>query len=329
MGEAWFVPLWDSTPRPLLAAGLGIVAAAISLPLIRSSLAICGVTMTSRPWRSAIATGFVVALYAWLMLQFAVERIDEVRPGPVWDRLRIVHHTVLIVLLAAVTVTDWKTTFIPNIVIQVGLVIGVSLAVISGDLQMTHVWVDWNAEIPRFTGPYLPEWMKHHPHLHGLAWSVAGAACGAAITGAVRRISRWALGVPALGDGDVWLMAMIGSFLGWQAAIVAFLLAPLSALVAGIPMRLATGRPYIPYGPFLALASILVMSSWRWIWQLEWSLGSAVVREDRRAVFSMRRLFGDPLALVAIAGVVAIALAAMLGWRRWSSGWKVKRVGGG
>lgn len=325
MVEAWFVPLWDGTPRPLLAAVLGAIAALVSLPLHRRCLAVCGVVSASRPWRSAIATGVVVAVYAWLMLQFAVERIDEVRPGPVWDRLRIVHHSVLIVLLSAVTVTDWKTTFIPDFVIWLGLAIGVSLAAISGDLQMSHVWVDWNEAIPRFSGPYLPEWMKRHPHWHGLAWSVAGAVCGGVMTEAVRRISRWALGKPALGEGDSWLMAMIGAFLGWQATIIAFLLAPLLAVVVGVPVRLSTDRPYIPYGPFLALAAVVVMTGWRWIWQFETSLGTVVAQEDRRAVFSVRRLFGDPLALVGIAGVVLVALAVMLGWRRWSSGWKVTR----
>jgi leader peptidase (prepilin peptidase)/N-methyltransferase len=325
MIESWLVPLWDATPRPLLAGGLGLIAAIVSLPLIRHCLVICDAAPASLPWKSAIATGILVGLFAWLMLQFGVQRIDEVRPGPVWDRLRIIHHAVLITLLAAATVTDWRTCFIPNFIPYIGIVLGIALAVISGDLQMSHAWVDWNQAVPGFLGPALPAWMDAHRHLHGLVWSLAGALCGAFATAAVRLVARWAMGVTALGSGDVWLMAMIGAYLGWQATLIAFLLAPLLALAVGLPLKLMTGRPYIPYGPFLAAAAIVVLCLWRWIWTFEVNFGSTLPRADRRSMFSVRRLFGDPLALVGIAIVVLIALAVMLAWTRWKAGWQIQR----
>jgi leader peptidase (prepilin peptidase)/N-methyltransferase len=325
MVEAWLVPLWDGTPKPLLAGGLGALAAVVSLPLIRHTLTICEAPPTHRPWKSALATGLLVALYAWLMLSLHVQRIDEVRPSAVWDRLRILHHAVLIVLLAAATFTDWKTCFIPDVVPIAGTVWGVALAVISGDLQMQHVWVDWNEAVPGFFGPQLPDWMDAHHHWHGLAWSLAGAGCGAALTGVVRCVSKWALGIPALGTGDIWLLAMIGCFLGWQATVIAFLLAPVLALTVGLPLKFIQRRPYIPYGPFLALSAYIVLCSWRWIWMLDVNLGSSLAPHDRRASFSIRRLFGDPAALAAIAAVIVVALAIMLGWRRWQSTWTVSR----
>jgi leader peptidase (prepilin peptidase) / N-methyltransferase len=323
MFEAWFVPLWDGTPRPVLAAVLGAIAFFVSLPLIRHCLVICGAPPKGHPWGASIATGLLVAAFSWLMLQYDVQRISEVRPLPVMDRLLIVHHGVLLVLVAAATATDWKTCYIPDVVTTVGLILGILVASVSGDAQIAHVWVDWNQEIPNFQGPWIPGWLSMHPHLHGLAWSVAGAACGAALTSIVRVISRWALGAPALGSGDVWLLAMVGSYLGWQATIITFLLAPILALIVGLPLKMATSRPYIPYGPFLSAAAAIVMFTWRWIWMLEWNLGSALPGVDRRTTFAVRRLFGDPVALLAIGGVVIVALAAMLGWKRWQSGWDV------
>ncbi|MBX3441716.1 MAG: prepilin peptidase [Planctomyces sp.] len=325
MGEAWFVPLWDSTPQPLLAGLLGVAALLASRPLIGRCLAICEAPEPRRAWRPAIATGVLVGVFAWLMLTIDVQRIPEVRPSPVWDRLVIVHHSVLLVLLTAAATSDWRTCYIPDLAPLLGLAIAIPAATLSGDLQICHLWVDWNEEVPGFQGPYLPGWLSAHPHWHGLAWSLAGAACGAALTGTVRGISRWALGMPALGAGDVLLMAMIGAYLGWQPTVLAFLLAPVLAIAVGLPVRVSTGRPYIPYGPFLALAAMVVLFTWRWLWMLEWSYGSPLRPGDRRTTFAVRRLFGDPWALIGIAAAVAVALAGLLAWRRWQASWSVSR----
>jgi leader peptidase (prepilin peptidase)/N-methyltransferase len=323
MIESWLVPIWDSTIPIALAAEIGVVAAIASLFLMRHCFAVCEVPQRW-PWAPALATGLLVTGYAWLMLEYHVERIDEVRPGPVWDRLRVIHHATLIVLLTAATVTDWKTTYIPDLIAWIGLPLGIGLATLSGDLQVSHVWVDWNQAIPRFSGPYLPEWMKSHPHLHGFAWSTLGALCGAALCIGVRFISRKALGQPALGPGDTFLMATIGSYLGWQPTVIAFLIAPVLAIGLGLAIRAVSGRTYIPYGPFLAAAAVIVLCSWRWIWEFESRLGSAF-GDDRKPTFSVRRLFGDPAMLLGIAGVVIVALAIALRWKRWQSEWNVNR----
>ncbi|MFO1064238.1 MAG: prepilin peptidase [Pirellulales bacterium] len=56
--------------------------------------------------------------------------------------------------------------------------------------------------------------------------SLMGLACGGGITWALRIIARWTLGVEALGFGDVTLMAMIGTFIGWQPSLLVFFVAP-------------------------------------------------------------------------------------------------------
>jgi leader peptidase (prepilin peptidase)/N-methyltransferase len=65
-----------------------------------------------------------------------------------------------------------------------------------------------------------------------------------------------------MGLGDVTLMALIGSLLGVQGALMTFIIAPFIGSVIGIVI-LATKRDHIiPYGPFLSLAALVVF-----IWQ--------------------------------------------------------------
>jgi len=61
----------------------------------------------------------------------------------------------------------------------------------------------------------------------------------------------------SMGGGDVKLLAMIGAFLGWQKAVVTFLLAPFLGVVIGVINLIVKKDHTIPYGPFLSLAAIL------------------------------------------------------------------------
>jgi leader peptidase (prepilin peptidase)/N-methyltransferase len=60
----------------------------------------------------------------------------------------------------------------------------------------------------------------------------------------------------AMGGGDIKLMAMIGSFLGWKLALFAFFLAPVFGSAVGIVLKVRDGRDVIPYGPYLSLAAV-------------------------------------------------------------------------
>jgi leader peptidase (prepilin peptidase)/N-methyltransferase len=89
---------------------------------------------------------------------------------------------------------------------------------------------------------------------------------GAGLIWSVRVIFSAILGKEAMGFGDVTLLAMIGTYLGWQAPIYIFFVAPCIGLVFGlVQLALGFGRE-IPYGPFLCLATAIVMVAWRWFW---------------------------------------------------------------
>lgn len=256
----------------------------------------------------AILTGLLFAAYWYLVLDpqaLLAHATPEVRPGPFWIFGRGVGHLLLITLLVAGTATDLRNYIIPDQVTAPGMIIGVLLATISGDTQIIHIWVDWNDPLTFLHGPFIPTWLKEHHHLHGLAWSMAGLITGGGITWLIRWVGSLVLGQESLGLGDVTLMAMIGSFLGWQPVIFVIVLAPLSAIFVGLAVRISTGRNYIPFGPYLSLAAVIVLLSWRWLWMLEAS-----------AEFSVRKLFGDAIGLAILAGISLVSFVLLLGFVR-------------
>lgn len=251
-------------------------------------------------------------LFVWMSLVGQSQSTPEVIPSEGWRQARVIYHLSLITLLLVITATDFKSYYILDWCCWLGVIIALSGAVISGQFQIAHVWVDWNAEIPQLRGPYLPEWMQHHPHLHGLAWSLAGGVCGFVITAIIRWIAALVLQMPALGFGDVLLMGMVGTYLGWQPTLVALMIAPLCAVGIGAAVKLFGNRPALPYGPFLAIASLIVLFCWKWIWMAEFAF-SADGGQNRVTSFAVRRFFGDPIALLVVFGLSLGLFVVLLG----------------
>jgi len=100
----------------------------------------------------------------------------------------------------------------------------------------------------------------------GLITSLVGLAAAGLIVWVTRIVGGWALQQQAMGFGDVTLMAMIGAFTGWQAAVLIFFLAPIAALLVHGLMWLFTRDNALPYGPYLCLSTAVVVGGWRWIW---------------------------------------------------------------
>ena len=61
----------------------------------------------------------------------------------------------------------------------------------------------------------------------------------------------------SMGGGDVKLLAMIGAFLGWKAALLTFFIAPFLGIGVGLVNMVVKKDHLIPYGPFLSLAAIV------------------------------------------------------------------------
>ncbi|QDT42126.1 Leader peptidase PppA [Gimesia alba] len=255
-----------------------------------------------------VMTGVLFAFYYFMVVQLRCLEIPSVIPPEGMFEWRLLYHYILLTLLVAATSIDFREYLIPDQITMPGMVIGVVGATVAGQLQIVHFWVDWNQAIPGLSGPYIPDWIKAHSHWHGLTWSLAGLITGAGLTWGLRLVSSGLLGQEALGLGDVTMMAMVGSFLGWQPILPILLLAPLCGLLIGFLSRAATGKTYLPYGPYLCAATLIVLMGWRWIWLAEWP----ATIPGAPPVFSIRKLYGDATGLAMLGGIALGALILML-----------------
>lgn len=303
---------------PVLASAalFGTITGLLAAVLTRRGLAVCDEADRRWSWMAGLAAALLGAGFTWAYLRWQCQETPMVRPSAVWWYWRIGFHLLLMALLIAATATDLRAYLIPDVLTLPWVLLAIVLMTVAGDLQVQHLWIDWNQEIPQLKEAFVPEWIKQHPHLHGLSVSLVGALVGAGAIWVVRAVSGFALGQEAMGLGDVTLMALIGSFLGWQPVVFVLLLAPLLAIVGAVATSLLSGKTYIPFGPYLSLAAIIVMFNWRWIWMFQVSLGTGGRAENRLTTFAIRRLFGDWQSLQIMAAAILIGLLVLLVLRR-------------
>lgn len=188
---------------------------------------------------------------------------------------RYVYHLVLFESLLVASLIDLDLRIIPDASTLPAMLFGVGAATALGNLYLVPVWFqDRSLQFSLGTllpeslgwltqGPPIPEWIGRNPHLHGLAASLAGLLVGGAVVWGVRIIGRWVLRQEAMGFGDVILMALIGSFIGWQPTLIVFFLAPVCALAVVAASWMFRRQREIPYGPYLSLATVIVVLRWR------------------------------------------------------------------
>jgi leader peptidase (prepilin peptidase)/N-methyltransferase len=192
---------------------------------------------------------------------------------------RCAYHMVLLESLVVASFIDFDLRIIPDGATLPAMAVGVLGWLLLGCVYIVPVWfqdvsmLDALASIsgsrfrPLLSGTTpVPGWIAAHPHLHGLAVSLAGIVVGGGSVWMVRIIGQWVLKREAMGFGDVILMATIGSFLGWQPTLVVFFIAPVCALVVVAAAWIFRRDREIPYGPYLSLATLILLIGWKHIW---------------------------------------------------------------
>ncbi len=204
-----------------------------------------------------------------------------------WLNWRFLYHVVLIEALIVATFIDIDLWIIPDGATLPAMLVGVLGSFLGGQLFIVPVWFQrprlledtatlmelWLGISPLpgwmralLDDPEVLAWIAEHPHLHGLAVSLAGLLVGGGLVWLVRIVGERILKREAMGFGDVILMAMIGSFIGWQPVVVVFFLAPAVALLFVGVSVITQRRGEFPYGPYLSLATLIVLLGWKWIW---------------------------------------------------------------
>lgn len=113
-------------------------------------------------------------------------------------------------------------------------------------------------------GP-LPDWLPPGSWQLGLLTSLAGALAGTLMMRVVGFLFTRGLGKEAMGLGDADVMMMVGAFLGWQVMVIGFFLSVFPALVVGVLQLLLHRDNSLPFGPSLALGTMMALLGWRWL----------------------------------------------------------------
>ncbi|MEQ9408845.1 MAG: prepilin peptidase [Fuerstiella sp.] len=198
----------------------------------------------------------------------------------VWLHLRYALHMLMICGLIVATEIDRRLRIIPDGSTIPVMLLALVVSGIAAQLYIVPIWFQ-DASTVRILQPLMPEWLQPlfvpwdptafiqaSPHLHGFLVSACGALAGAGSVWMVRQIGFLVLKQEAMGFGDVVLMAMIGSVIGWQPVLAVFVFAPMLAIFAAVINWLAHRDNEIPYGPFLSLATLLLLLTWPSSWPL-------------------------------------------------------------
>ncbi len=110
------------------------------------------------------------------------------------------------------------------------------------------------------------------PQLHGVdsplqGWQAAslGVLVGGGSLYLTGMLGDFLFKKESMGGGDIKLLAMAGSILGWQAVAIAFFLSPMLALIPGLLLIYFKKEHVIPYGPFLAMALLVALFADDWL----------------------------------------------------------------
>ena len=191
---------------------------------LRGKCSACKTTISLRYPLIELATGLLFAYTAW-------------RFGATWATLAWCACTAAWMALFWI---DWDTTWLPD------------------SINMPLLWLGLIAAIL---------------HINPLIAQFNDAFWGAVVGYSILIPLAWAVskikGQAAMGNGDYKLLASLGAWLGWQALLPVLLLSSVTGAAIGIGLALnkrlrsynnATGSEgnYMPYGPFLVLAGLIV-----------------------------------------------------------------------
>ena len=141
--------------------------------------------------------------------------------GPTW---RALQGSILFSLLLTISLIDARHYLIPDALSIGGLGAGLALSLLPGPPSILT--------------------------------SVIGAALGFGVLLAVGLLGEWVFKKPAMGGGDIKMMAMVGAFFGPAGAMLTIFIGALAGTLVFAPLSLKTKRE-VPFGVFLGLGAAI------------------------------------------------------------------------
>jgi len=109
-------------------------------------------------------------------------------------------------------------------------------------------------------------WLLPIDHWNSLFGAMIGLAVSGGLIWSIRIVGGLMMGQQAMGFGDVTLMAMVGTFIGWQASLAAFFYGIMIAMLAVILMAIIIRNSYIAFGPYLSMGAVAAVFNWHGVW---------------------------------------------------------------
>jgi len=266
--------IWPSSRCPHCYSA---IAAQDNIPIVswfalRGECRKCGAPISMRYPLVEALVGFLF-LGAYLVDVIAAPR-GAWGQVPTFQLASAAYHCVFLALLVAATFIDFELFLIPDQITVTGMVIGIALGTL------------W----PRVR----PEPGSATTHIQGFWVGLVGLVVGGVLILVVRQCAAFVLAVlrllklteltEGMGLGDLTLLAMIGAFMGWQAAVLTFFLAPFFGLAQAVWKlfnkmkkslgggQLSSSDREMPFGPYLSMAAATLLFSWPWLWP-RWARG--------------------------------------------------------
>jgi leader peptidase (prepilin peptidase)/N-methyltransferase len=172
---------------------------------------------------------------------------------------RMAYHQVLVAALVVATFIDYDLQIIPDEITVPGMAFGVLIGFLAPGIR--------------------PDPSTATTHLDGLWVGLKGLLIGGGLTWSFRFVFSRIFRREAMGQGDITLMGMIGAFLGWQSALLAFFLAPFFGFAPAIwkgarflwklvtRRQLSSSDRELAFGPYLSMAAVSLLLLWEPLWR--------------------------------------------------------------
>jgi leader peptidase (prepilin peptidase)/N-methyltransferase len=152
--------------------------------------------------------------------------------------------------LIVITFIDLDHQIIPDVITLPGMLVGLTFAPFFMSALADPLPFRLEQVIP-----------VHADYLRAFLNSLIGLVIGAAPLWGIGWLWEKLKNVEAMGGGDIKLMGMVGSYIGWKGALLTIMIGALTGSLVGgalILLKKHQADKVIPFGPFLAVGAAVV-----------------------------------------------------------------------